>query len=80
MNYIRAWLSYFWDYTVHHKWSKDILRANFLYVLIILLYSSLHLFYANLHLVPWGVFIRLFIVMNITLFFKALLDYLSPDD
>ena len=28
MNYIRAWLSYFWDYTVHHKWSKDILRAN----------------------------------------------------
>ena len=68
------------DYTVHHKWSKDILRANFLYVLIILLYSSLHLFYANLHLVPWGLFIRLLIVMNFTLFFKALLDYLSPDD
>src|SRR5699024_11833404 len=77
MNYIRAWLSYFWDYTVHHKWSKDILRANFLYVLIILLYSSLNLFYSNLHLVPWGLFIWLLFLLIYNIFFIALFIYYS---
>ncbi len=81
MQFVREWLDYLWEYIIYHKWSKDILRGNFLYVFIILIYSCLHLVYHGLNLVPWGIFFRVWLVLNICLFFKALLDYLGgPDD
>lgn len=77
---IKEWLDQIWQNTINHKWSKDIFRANLLYILIILIYDCFHLIYHHLRIVPAGIFFRLFIVLNVCLFFKALLDYLSPDD
>lgn len=80
MTVILNWLGELWEYIVSHKWAFDIVRADFLYVLIIVLYSFLHLIYPGFNLVPWGLFWRIFVVANIVLLFKALLDYMDPEN
>lgn len=35
-------LNYFrrcWNYIIHHRWSKDILRANLFYIFLVVVYN-----------------------------------------
>ncbi|MBB1079638.1 hypothetical protein H5S09_07145 [Limosilactobacillus sp. STM2_1] len=60
-----------WHYTINHKWSKDILRANILFILLVIIYDFMHF---SLKIINWYVFFKVFILLNICLFFKFLLD------
>lgn len=34
-----SFISNIWSYTISHKWSKDILRANILFILLVIIYD-----------------------------------------
>lgn len=68
---MKEMFSRFWDYTITHNWAKDILRANFLYILLCLLFLIFHGHWHSIHL---NVFFRLLILLNVCQFFKAALD------
>lgn len=60
-----------WRYVINHKWSKDILRANLLFVLLVIMYNLCHF---SLKIISWHIFGKIFLLLNICLFFKFLLD------
>lgn len=59
-----------WAYTISHKWSKDILRGNVLYIFLVILYD---LFHFQLATISWGVFFKFWILLNICYIFKLFL-------
>lgn len=61
-------------YMIHHNWTADILRANFVYITLIILFSIFHF---GLQPVGWSIFFRLWLLLNLCQLFKALLDYVS---
>lgn len=63
-----------WTYIIHHHWSKDILRANLFYVLLVIVYNLCHFSLAAIH---WHVFNLFFWLMNLCLFFKLGLDVID---
>ncbi|MGN1279246.1 MAG: hypothetical protein ACI4T4_01030 [Limosilactobacillus sp.] len=63
-----------WNYIIHHHWSKDILRANLLYIFLVVVYNLCHFSLAIIH---WHVFTKFFWLMNLCLFFKLALDLLD---
>lgn len=65
-------LLYYWQYILKHHWTKDILRANILYIVLTIIFN---LFHFNLQPIHFGMFFRILILLNICQFFKALLDY-----
>ncbi|QZN92855.1 hypothetical protein KZE55_08860 [Limosilactobacillus panis] len=67
-------LKHIWEYIVHHKWSKDILRANLLYIVLVLLYELCHF---GLKPVSLGAGIKMWLLMNLCLFFKLVLDIID---
>lgn len=71
MSYIFNYLGKCWNYIVHHYWSKDILRANILYVFLVLIYEMVHFSLKPIH---WTTFNKVFWLMNLCLFFKLGLD------
>lgn len=52
------------QYIVSHKWSKDILRGNFLYIILAIFYDLLHF---NLSVIDFHWAIRCWFLMNICL-------------
>lgn len=58
-----------WNYIINHKWSKDILRANFLYLLLMVIYALLHF---HLKPVSWRLFGKTFLLMNLCLVINTL--------
>lgn len=60
-----------WYYTINHKWSKDILRANFLFILLVLLYNLVHL---HTKTINFHIFISELVLMNICLGLNTLLN------
>lgn len=64
-------LTRFWTYIISHKWSKDILRGNILFICLVILYD---LFHFHLAIIGWAVFFKFWILMNICYAFKLLLD------
>lgn len=60
-----------WSYIINHKWSKDILRGNCLFLLLIILYQLCHFHLAPIH---GALFIKCWLLMNVCLLFKLLLD------
>lgn len=71
MTAIFAVLKNTWHYIINHKWSKDILRANILFILLVIIYDLIHF---SLKIINWYVFFKVLILLNICLFFKFLLD------
>ncbi|WP_367333423.1 hypothetical protein [Limosilactobacillus sp.] len=67
-------LKHIWEYIVHHKWSKDTLRANLLYIVLVLLYELCHF---GLKPVSWGAGVKMWLLMNLCLFFKLVLDIID---
>ncbi len=63
-----------WYYILNHHWTKDILRANLLYLILVILFEVIHF---HLHPISGGLFFRMLIVLNICQFFKAGLDYIG---
>lgn len=63
-----------WGYIVTHKWSKDILRANLFYFVLVALYDLLHF---SLRPVSWGVCFKMWFLMNPCLLFKLILDIID---
>ena len=61
-----------WHYTINHHWSKDILRSNFLYILLTILFNLCHF---KLRPISFSIFFRLLILLNICQFFKAYIDH-----
>ncbi|QDK47757.1 hypothetical protein DPH67_00915 [Limosilactobacillus reuteri] len=37
-----SFISNIWSYIINHKWSKDILRANILFILLVIIYDLFH--------------------------------------
>ncbi|MBD5806265.1 hypothetical protein EAI26_07945 [Lactobacillus sp. 0.1XD8-4] len=60
-----------WHYIINHKWSKDILRANILFILLVIIYDFFHF---SLKIINWYIFFKVLILLNICLFFKFFLD------
>lgn len=60
-----------WHYIINHHWSKDLLRANLLLIFLVVLYQFLHFHWQPIHL---GLFLKGWLLMNICLIFKMLLD------
>lgn len=56
-----------WQYIISHKWSNDLLRANLLFLILVLLYS---LFHFSLQTIGWHLFLKNWCLMNICLFIK----------
>lgn len=63
-----------WTYIINHKWSKDILRANLFYVLLVVVFDLIRF---GLRPIGWGVAIKLWLLMNLCLFFKLVLDIID---
>lgn len=61
-----------WGYISTHHWSMDILRANILFIALVILYQILHF-----HLAPisWHFFWKVWLVMNLCLFIKIFFDF-----
>lgn len=68
---MRTFFSNTWTYIITHKWSKDILRANLLFIILVLLYEFFHF---SLKIITWAQFFKFFLLLNLCLFFKFLLD------
>ena len=56
-----------WNYIIYHHWSKDILRANILYIFLVIVYNLCHF---SLTIIHWHIFNQFFWLMNLCLFFK----------
>lgn len=63
-----------WEYIITHKWSKDILRANLFYFVLLILYDLLHF---SLRPVGWGVCFKMWLLMNLCLLFKLILNIID---
>lgn len=61
-----------WDYIRSHRWSMDILRANILFIALVLIYQLVHF-----HLAPisWHFFWKVWLLMNVCLFIKIFFDF-----
>lgn len=61
-----------WKYIRTHRWSMDILRANILFIALVILYQLLHF-----HLAPisWHFFWKVWLLMNVCLFIKIFFDF-----
>lgn len=64
-----------WRYIITHKWSKDILRANLFYILLIVLFDLL--FHFGLRPVGWGAAFKMWLLMNLCLLVKLILDIID---
>lgn len=64
-------LSNTWYYIINHKWSKDILRANLFFIFLVIIYDLCHF---SLKVIGWHIFFKIFLLMNLCLLFKSLLD------
>lgn len=71
MTAVFSFIANMWSYTINHKWSKDILRANILFILLVIIYDLLQF---SLKIINWRIFFKVFLLLNICLFFKFLLD------
>lgn len=60
-----------WKYTINHHWSKDILRANVLFVALVVIYQLLHFHLQPIH---FGLFVKSWLLLNVCQFFKAWLN------
>lgn len=63
-----------WNYIINHKWSKDILRANILFIVLVLLYNIFHF---KLQPINWHFFWRTFWLMNLCLGINLLLNMID---
>lgn len=61
-----------WEYVWTTRWSKDLLRANVLFIVLVLIYQ---LFHFRLQMIGVGLFFRCWLLMNICLLAKAGLDH-----
>lgn len=68
---MRIMIKKIWDYTISHKWSKNILRANLLYLLLVLVYNLVHF---HLQPISWHLFSKAFLLMNLCLIIKIFLN------
>lgn len=64
-------IKHFWDYIINHKWSKDILRANILFIILVILYD---LFHFSLKSISFGFFFRTLLLMNLCLVINRALE------
>ena len=64
-------INHSWNYIISHKWSKDILRANLLFVFLVILYN---LFHFQLKSISLHFFIKTFLLMNLCLIIKMFLN------
>lgn len=71
---MKTYLIRCWDYILDHYWAKDILRANLLYLILVILFNLLHF---QMHPIDWRLLVRMLIILNLCQFFKAGLDYFS---
>lgn len=71
MQSVTNFLNRIWTYTINHKWSKDILRGNLLFIFLIIIYD---LFHFSMAVVTWGLFFKFWLLLNICYLFKLLLD------
>lgn len=71
MSKIFSILSDIWHYIINHKWSKDILRADILFILLVIIYDFIHF---SLKIISWHIFVKMFLLLNLCLFFKFFLD------
>ncbi len=60
-----------WNYIVSHKWSKDILRANLLYIVLVICYDLVHF---SLKPVSFHLCMRAFWLMNLCLVIKLFIN------
>lgn len=60
-----------WNYLLSHTWSKDFLRANLLFIVLVLVYNVIHF---RLNPINFHFFIRALLLMNICLVINRLLD------
>lgn len=74
MNGILTYLHNIWRYIVDHRWSKDILRANIFYIVLVVIYDLVHF---SLQPIKWRTFILFFCLLNLCLFFKLVLDIID---
>lgn len=63
-----------WNYIITHKWSKDILRANILFIALVIIYNIFHF---NLQPVSWHFFFKTFLLMNLCLAINLLLNFVD---
>lgn len=71
-------LNHVWHYVISHKWSKDILRANLLFVFLIVLYNLLRF---HLKPVSFHFFIKFLLLMNLCLIINMFLNaYYKMED
>ncbi|WP_102168385.1 hypothetical protein [Gardnerella vaginalis] len=71
MQSINSLFSNLWTYIVTHKWSKDILRGNILFISLVIIYDLCHF---QLAIITWGIFFKFWIILNICYLFKLFLD------
>ena len=71
MQSINSLFSNLWTYIVTHKWSKDILRGNILFISLVIIYDLCHF---QLEIITWGIFFKFWIILNICYLFKLFLD------
>ncbi len=60
-----------WNYIIKHKWSKDILRANLLFIVLTFLYNLLHF---SLKPISLHFFLKIFLLMNLCLAINTFLE------
>lgn len=65
-----------WNYAISHKWSKDILRANFLYIVLVIIYDIFHF---HLQPINWHFFFKTLVLMNLCLAIKLVLTILDQN-
>lgn len=71
MQSINNFLSQLWTYIITHKWSKDILRGNILFIFLVVLYNLCHF---QLAIIPWVIFLKFWGILNICYLFKLFLE------
>lgn len=64
-----------WTYIITHRWSKDILRGNLLFILLVILYDLCHFQLAS---ITWGIFLKFWLLLNICYLFKLILELFNP--
>lgn len=64
---MKDFLIQLWNFIIRHYWTKDLLRANILYILIIVLYNILQILSHHLAAVSGYIFINYLLLMNICL-------------
>lgn len=72
LDYIQYYGGAIWDYIRSHRWSMDILRANILFILLVIIYNIFHF-----HLAPisWHFFWKVLLLMNACQFIKIFFNF-----